>query len=119
MPPNTGVLIFVPFFHRDESRLPFANRFDPQRWIDEPVQEHWPLIPFSAGPAICAGQQIVLTLTSLFIAALRREHELQLEPPGRLDPHRPLPATLNNYSLRFSVRERDAAVVRRSSPSAA
>jgi cytochrome P450 len=119
MPPNTGVLIFVPFFHRDESRLPFANRFDPQRWIDEPIQEHWPLIPFSAGPAVCAGQQIVLTLTSLMIAALRRDHELRLEPPGRLDPQRPLPATLNNYSLRFSIRERAAATVRRSSTSAA
>lgn len=77
------------------------------------------LIPFSAGPAVCAGQQLVLLLTSLMLASLLRDRELRLESPTRLNALRPLPATLNNFSLRFSIRDRTPAFVRSHSPSAA
>jgi cytochrome P450 len=118
IPENTGVLIFVPFFHRDETRLPFAHRFTPDLWLTENAADGWPLIPFSAGPAVCPGQQIVLLLTSLLLATLLRDRELRLVPPGKLNEHQPLPGTLNNFSLRFTVHDR-AAAARRSSPSAA
>src|SRR4051812_36236151 len=35
MPAGTGVLIYAPFFHRDSSRLPFADRFAPELWLKE------------------------------------------------------------------------------------
>jgi len=37
------------------------------------------------------------------IAALLDDRQIRLKPPKRLDPQRPLPATLNNYALRFEV----------------
>jgi cytochrome P450 len=118
IPENTGVLIFVPFFHRDETRLPFAHRFAPDQWLADDAHNAWPLIPFSAGPAVCPGQQIVLLLTSLMLATILRDRELRLVPIGKLDARQPLPGTLNNFSLRFTVHDR-AAAVRKSSPSAA
>jgi cytochrome P450 len=118
IPADTGVLIYVPFFHRDETRLPFAHSFVPEQWLTNDAHTAWPLIPFSAGPAICAGQQLVLQLTSQLLATLLRDHELRLQPPGRLSAHRPLPATLNNFSLRFLVHSLPVAL-RKSSPSAA
>jgi cytochrome P450 len=119
MPKDTGVLIYVPFFHRDDTRLPFAHRFAPEQWMGGAAPERSALIPFSAGPAVCAGQQLVLLLTSLMLASLLRDRELRLESPAPLNTHRPLPATLNNFSLRFSIRDRTPTFVRSHSPSAA
>jgi cytochrome P450 len=101
MPPRTGLIIVAPFFHRDSERVPFADRFAPEVWLDGVPEEDWPFIPFSAGPARCPGRELVLLLTSTMLAELLEDLELRLKPPARLDPHRPLPATLNNYALGF------------------
>lgn len=102
MPARTGILIFEPFFHRDDVRLPFADRFTPELWLGDTPPESWPLIPFSAGPAICPGRNLVLLLASAFLAELLDGRQVRLLPPARLSPERPLPATLNHVALRFA-----------------
>jgi cytochrome P450 len=101
MPAKTSILIFAPFFHRDDQRLAYADRFAPELWLQDGAAGTWPLIPFSGGPAICPGRNLVLLLTSAMLAALLRDRPVRLKPPDRLDAKRPLPGTLNNYSLRF------------------
>ncbi len=103
MPAHTGILIYAPFFHRDDRRLPYADRFSPELWLEERSAADWPLIPFSGGPAICPGQYLVLLLTSAMLAALIDNRQIRLKPPTRLDPSRPLPGMLDNYSLRFEI----------------
>ena len=109
MPARTGLLLFTPFFHRDDARMPFADRFTPDLWLkDDQVKDaqerDWPLIPFSSGPAICPARNLVLMLTSAMLAALTDEgaggSAVRLAQHERLDPAR-LPGTLDNYSLRF------------------
>ncbi len=100
---NTGILIFANFFHRDDQRLPYADRFTPEIWLEHRTNQHWPLIPFSGGPAICPGRNLVLLTSSSMLAALLRDHRLRLTSPQSLDPQRPLPYTLNNYALRFAI----------------
>jgi len=53
LPASTGVIIFAPFFHRDTERLPYADRFVPELWMDDAARGDWPLVPFSEGPAEC------------------------------------------------------------------
>ena len=104
MPADTGVLIHAPFFHRDARHLSHADRFAPDVWRDDwegAVKRDWPLIPFSDGPAICPGRQLVLMLGSHMLAAMLDGRELRLAN-RRLDPAR-LPGSLDNYSLRFTV----------------
>jgi cytochrome P450 len=102
MPAETGILIYAPFFHRDDEVLPYADRFAPEVWLDERRDpKAWPLIPFSGGPAICPGRHLVLLLTSTVLATIIAERQVWLKPLTRLDPRRPLPGTLDNYSLRF------------------
>lgn len=111
MPAGTGVLVFTPFFHRDDRRMACANRFAPELWLkDDKVRDaqdrDWPLVPFSSGPVTCPARNLVLMLTSVMLGALIDEHPdgkaLRL-PQGRLDPAR-LPGTLDNYGLRFALR---------------
>lgn len=118
MPARTHVVSFAPYFHRDDERLTYADRFAPEVWLqdggtyggdengdgktlDDLSPADWPLIPFSAGPGMCPGRHVVLLLASNMLAALLDDEHVRLEPPGRLDPRRPLPGTLDNYRLRF------------------
>ena len=103
MPAGTGILIYAPFFHRDDRRLPFADRFAPELWPDPSAAEDWPLIPFSRGPAVCPGRNLVLLLGSAMLGGLLREAAIRLTPTPRLDSDRPLPATLNHFRLRFQL----------------
>lgn len=103
MPAQTGIMIYAPFFHRDDQRLPYANRFTPELWMRHRTDQDWPLIPFSGGPAMCPGRNLVLLLTSAMLAALLDQRQVRLQPPDRLNPRQPLPGTLNNYALRFAL----------------
>ncbi|QFU88168.1 cytochrome P450 [Amycolatopsis sp. YIM 10] len=100
LPAGSTVLIFAPFFHRDEEELPFAHRFTPEIWLDGRAQEHPALVPFSAGPAECPGRNLVLLVTSTLLSALLERAEftaLTTLEPGRL------PSTLDNFGLRFDI----------------
>ena len=112
MPAGTGVLIFAPFFHRDDERVPFAHSFNPELWVaDDPdvkgsPPRDWPFVPFSGGPAHCPGQNLVLLLTSATLACLIRGDAVRATDAERLRPGQ-LPGTLDHYTLRFEVRERE------------
>jgi cytochrome P450 len=101
LPADTGLLIHLPFFHRDGSRIPYADRFVPDIWLDERA-EAWPFVPFSAGPAGCPARNVVLFLASAWIAALIRGRALILPPGAGLDPAG-LPATFDHFPLRLKL----------------
>ena len=105
LPADTGILIYAPYFQRDERRLPFAHRFAPEVW-EEDAATVWTFVPFSAGPVRCPGEDLVLLLTSSMLAALLRASEPHLTDPQRLDAQRAMPGTLDPYTLRFSIAAR-------------
>ncbi|MBF6348166.1 cytochrome P450 [Nocardia flavorosea] len=99
--PGAALLILAPAFHRDR-RLPFADSFDPEIWLDGRAEQYPQLVPFSAGPAECPGRNLVLFVTSALLAHLLSGPELRLRSHD-LTPGIPLPATLDNYRLEFTV----------------
>jgi cytochrome P450 len=105
LPPRTLVLVAAPFFHRDGERHEWADRFAPELWPADAARGAGTpaaLVPFSAGPAMCPGQNLVLFLTSTFLAALiEGNHVAADRVPIR--PGRPLPGTLDPFRLRFTV----------------
>jgi cytochrome P450 len=103
LPAGTTFVIFTPYFHRDADRLPFADSFAPRIWIDGTADDLPALVPFSAGPARCPGADLVLFATSTALATVLATHDVELTAPVDLDPNRPLPATLDNFSLRFAT----------------
>jgi cytochrome P450 len=103
---KTLVVVLAPFFHRDDERLSYADHFTPRIWQDGRARASWSLVPFSAGPAVCAGQNLVLFLTSTLLASLLERHDVRLTSRPRLYPGRRLPGTLNPFGLRFSFAPR-------------
>ncbi|SFW81260.1 cytochrome P450 [Amycolatopsis australiensis] len=102
-PAGTTVLIFAPFFHRD-AKLPYADRFEPDIWLDGRAAASPALVPFSAGPAICPGRDLVQFCASTMLANLVSGHAFEQTSGPVLAPDRPLPATLDNFHLEFAVR---------------
>lgn len=108
MPAGTSVLIFAPYFHRDDESLPYAHRFAPQIWLDERGERDWPLVPFSGGPAACPARNLVLLLSSTMLSRLLDGMMLRQRPPTRLLKSQPLPTQLNHFTMRFELQPQGA-----------
>jgi cytochrome P450 len=98
---GTLVLICSAFFHRDGERHTWADDFTPRLWSGEDPRAA--LVPFSGGPAVCAGQDLVLFLTSTFLAGLLDGQEIRQTSRPTIRPGRPLPGTLDPFHLRFTI----------------
>jgi hypothetical protein len=103
VPRGATVVIHSSSFHRDSDTLPYADRFEPEVWLDGRARDEWSLVPFSGGPARCPGKDLVLMTTSAVLAALLERHDVGLAA-GRLPAAgRPLPHTLDHTRLRFEL----------------
>ncbi|MDC7785019.1 cytochrome P450 [Rhodoplanes sp. TEM] len=102
LPKNTSLLIFAPYFHRDDETLSWAHRFTPDLWLADAPGDGWPLMPFSGGPAVCPAVRLVPMVASAVIATILTRGAVALADPARLDPLR-LPGTLDYNTLRFRL----------------
>ena len=103
LPIGAKVLIPVSAHHRAR-RLPHANRFAPDLWLDGTADADWQMNVFSRGGAQCAGRNLALVLGTASLAELLRQREFELLRP-KLAPDRPLPYVINPLKVRFAVRE--------------
>jgi cytochrome P450 len=104
LPIGATVLIPVAAQHRAR-RLPHANRFAPELWLDGSADADWQMNVFSRGDAQCAGRNLALLLGTASLAELLRQREFDLLKP-KLFPDRPLPYGINPLKVRFAVAER-------------
>jgi cytochrome P450 len=88
-------------FHRDDEALEFANRFEPEVWLDGRSDGDWPLIPFSAGPAVCPGRNVVLLTTSVATSQVVTNYDLDLDPATRRKLIPTMPATFDHTTPRL------------------
>jgi hypothetical protein len=103
LPAGTALLIVSAFFHRDDRTLPNAHRFDPEQWLDGRAEATSALVPFSAGPTVCAGRELVLYTASTVFATLLEQGRPAFAGPAPLSAARPLPGTLNPFTLQLRV----------------
>ena len=102
------MLICSAFPHRDAERRSWADDFTPRLWTDptHPEPARATLVPFSAGPVVCPGRNLVLFLTSTFLAAVLEGHDVRVTSRTPIRPGRPLPGTLDPFHLRFALTAR-------------
>lgn len=75
---GASVVLYAPFFHRDDTQVPKAHRFAPELWLRERTDDDWPLLPFSGGPAMCPGRNVVLLTASVMLGALSERHRFSV-----------------------------------------
>jgi cytochrome P450 len=102
MPKSTSVLIYAPFFHRDDETLDFAHRFDPDIWLSGGSEQKAALVPFSGGPGVCPARHLVPMVASAAAATIIHSRSIELVEP-RLAPDEPLPGTLDHFSIVLRV----------------
>lgn len=105
--PGTLVLICPALFHRDRERHTWADDFTPRLWTGAPPRAA--LVPFSDGPAVCAGRNLVLLLTGAFLTALLEGRDVRVTSRLPIRPGRPLPGTLDPFHLRMALTPRRSA----------
>jgi len=92
---GTGILIFAPFFHRDDALGEDAHRFNPEAWMGTDPAERPPFVPFSAGPAVCPARHFVPMIASAAMAGILRGHSVDMVEP--VISAEKLPGILDNY----------------------
>ncbi|WP_298176734.1 cytochrome P450 [Saccharomonospora sp.] len=106
LPPETLFVVFATYFHRDAELVPFADTFTPEAWLDERARELPGLVPFSAGPARCPGENLVLLVASAMLVEFLRAGEYRLLAPktlrSRSHARDRLPATVDNFGIRLA-----------------
>ncbi|WP_434734330.1 cytochrome P450 (plasmid) [Rhizobium sp. YTUHZ044] len=102
---GTGIIIFVPFFHRDPALL-YANRMEPSIWGQNDALPAAALVPFSAGPVVCPAHNLVPTIASLAVGTFLSAADVVLLQPSLTVDN--LPGTLNHFDiqLRLTARRR-------------
>ena len=102
VPGGTQLLIVNTFNHRDRDQHRFADRFEPEAWLDGNATNDWAFNHFSHGPQGCPGVELAMLVGKAMIATLLGERGVRLLEPS-IDPAAPLPYSLDYFSLRFSL----------------
>ncbi|MFI7353887.1 cytochrome P450 [Streptomyces avidinii] len=104
-PAGTSVLVPIGFHQRDPARVPAADLFVPGRWFEADADRDVRMAPFSHGAGRCPGDQLGLLLTSAVCAQVLGGHRITGARPA-VDPHRPLPGTLDTAAIRLRTAPR-------------
>ncbi|MGW7439129.1 cytochrome P450 [Streptomyces sp. NPDC054849] len=104
-PAGTSVLVPIGFHQRDTARVPAADLFVPGRWLEADADQDLRMAPFSHGGGRCPGDQLGLLLTSAVCAQVLRGHRIIGGRPA-VDPHRPLPGTVDTAAIRLRLAPR-------------
>ncbi len=118
IPKGTTILVSPYLLHRSPQHWPDAERFSPQRWLDEAGQAHAAeamkgmgahdaYIPFGAGPRNCIGAGFALMEAVLVLASLCRAVKLAV-PPGEQPPQTAALITLRPAAARLQITPRAA-----------
>ena len=97
---GTQVLINNTFNHRDAETHPFADKFEPEIWL-EGVEHDYDFNHLSNGPQACAGRDLALFIARAFAACLLSEGRYKLAGP-KLDASRPLPHMYNYFKVKLA-----------------
>ncbi len=104
---GTQLLIVNSFTHRDRQVFEFADRFDPEQWLSGEAAGDWSFNHFSHGPQGCPGTALALFVGKGVLGGLLRDTDVRLLEP-KLDPSKPLPHTLDYFTVRVALTPRRA-----------
>jgi cytochrome P450 len=82
--PGTAVFISQWITHRDPRFFPDPERFDPERWRDDPIRggtlPRFAYFPFGGGPRVCIGAGFAQMEAALVLATIAQRFRFSLVP---------------------------------------
>lgn len=85
IPAGAVLLISQWVMHRDPRYFVQPERFDPDRWLQDPQPARHTYFPFGAGSRACIGAGFAQTEAVIVLATLARHWRLGLDPRQRVD----------------------------------
>jgi cytochrome P450 len=98
LPAGKQALIYNVFNHRNRDRIPYADRFAPEEWVNGDAADEWSFNFFSHGPQGCPGAGLSIFLGQAVLAELLTSAEWELSGAA-LKPGSRLPYSLDIYGL--------------------
>jgi cytochrome P450 len=90
IPAGTTVFIMQWLTHRDARFFPDPERFDPERWRDDPVRKgkipRFAYFPFGGGPRVCIGAGFAMMETTLLLATIAQRYRFTLASDAKVTP---------------------------------
>jgi len=84
VPAGSNVFILQWRTQRDSRFFPDPDRFDPERWRDDPVRSgkipRFAYFPFGGGPRVCVGASFAMMEATLLLAMIQQKYHLELVP---------------------------------------
>ncbi len=102
VPAGTQVVISNLFGHRDRDRIPYADRFAPEEWLDGEAASDPAFNHFSRGPQGCPGASIALGIGEEVLEVLTARFT-PVTTSGALRLDRDLPHMLDPFAIRVRL----------------
>ena len=84
MPGGSNIFILQWRTQRDARFFPDPERFDPDRWREDPVRTgkipRFAYFPFGGGPRVCVGASFAMMEATLLLAMIQQNFHLELVP---------------------------------------
>ncbi len=84
VPPGSNIFILQWRTQRDARFFPDPERFDPERWREDPVRSgkipRFAYFPFGGGPRVCVGASFAMMEATLLLAMIQQNYHLELVP---------------------------------------
>lgn len=90
IPAGTNLFLLQVLTHRDARFFPEPQRFDPERWRDDPTRieklPRFAYFPFGGGPRVCVGAGFAMMEATLLLATFAQRFRFKLVPGQDLEP---------------------------------
>ena len=84
VPAGSNVFILQWRTQRDARFFPDPDRFEPERWRDDPVRSgkipRFAYFPFGGGPRVCVGASFAMMEATLLLAMIQQKFHLEIVP---------------------------------------
>jgi cytochrome P450 len=84
IPAGSNIFILQWHTQRDARFFPDPERFDPERWREDPVRSgkipRFAYFPFGGGPRVCVGAVFAMMEATLLLAMIQQRYQLELVP---------------------------------------
>lgn len=90
IPAGTNLFLLQVLTHHDARFFPEPQRFDPERWRDDPTRNgklpRFAYFPFGGGPRVCVGAGFAMMEATLLLATFAQRFQFKLVPGQDVEP---------------------------------